>query len=147
MSDPWDYKVLIEFAGDPLEIDCECGSCDWKGKAAFVDPIEHAVLTPGDPSPAGRCPECGSLAYVSAKGDDAPKVNLHHSSMTPARIVAAAINHFGDAEHPYADSDTISGFFREYAIECCEKARSDGWPRIDEAIAWSNAHLSPLNPT
>lgn len=43
---------------------CECGDCGWKGPAEALREIEECILTAGDPSPAGRCPECEALAYV-----------------------------------------------------------------------------------
>lgn len=42
---------------------CECGDCEWKGPFSDLMPPDGAVLTPGDPSPAGRCPDCDALAY------------------------------------------------------------------------------------
>lgn len=58
------YSATIEHVKDEKDIQCDCGACDWKGTADQLDDIEDAVLTPGDPSPAGRCPECHALAYV-----------------------------------------------------------------------------------
>lgn len=58
------YKAAIEFATDPATIQCECADCDWKGTADKLKPIGDCCLTPGDASPAGRCPECDTLAYV-----------------------------------------------------------------------------------
>lgn len=58
------YIATIEHVKDEREIACECRQCDWTGTADQLDGIEDAVLTPGDPSPAGRCPECHALAYV-----------------------------------------------------------------------------------
>lgn len=43
---------------------CTCENCGWTGTADAVDEIEDCALTPGDPSPVGRCPECDCLAYV-----------------------------------------------------------------------------------
>ncbi len=42
---------------------CACDMCDWSGDAADLADIEECALDPGDASPAGRCPECDSLAY------------------------------------------------------------------------------------
>lgn len=58
------YKATVDFATEPTTIKCDCGSCDWRGVAADLADIEDCSLTPGDASPAGRCPECDSLAYV-----------------------------------------------------------------------------------
>jgi len=57
------YKAGIEI--EP-ETPCQCGGCDWAGPQSELEDIGDALLTPGDPSPAGRCPieDCQSLAYV-----------------------------------------------------------------------------------
>lgn len=39
-------------------------ACDWRGTFADVAEIDECALTPGDPSPIGRCPECDELVYV-----------------------------------------------------------------------------------
>ena len=59
-----DYVASIDFTTDPETIACSCDGCDWAGMASDAAPIESCSLTPGDPSPAGRCPECDSLIYV-----------------------------------------------------------------------------------
>lgn len=59
------YQVQMDFL--PPETPVECGACDWKGTYAEVEEIDECSLTPGDPSPAGRCPhpQCvGALVYV-----------------------------------------------------------------------------------
>jgi len=43
---------------------CLCQSCHWTGSYAEVAEIGSCCLTPGDPSPAGRCPKCSALVYV-----------------------------------------------------------------------------------
>jgi hypothetical protein len=43
---------------------CHCSDCDWRGTFADLNAIDDCMLTPGDPSPAGRCPECDTLAYI-----------------------------------------------------------------------------------
>lgn len=66
---------------------CACGACDWKGAYDLLAPIGDCSLTPGDVSPAGRCPECDSLAYpVSAKDmakDAAPRLLALLAKLTP----------------------------------------------------------------
>lgn len=42
---------------------CSCDGCHWRGPYSALAEVEQAVLSPGDPSPAGRCPECDTLAY------------------------------------------------------------------------------------
>ena len=42
-----------------------CGAaCGWQGRYWQAKPIESCSLTPGDPSPAGRCPDCDALVYI-----------------------------------------------------------------------------------
>ena len=52
-----------------IEEDCDtvikCDGCEWVGTFGDVAEIEDCGLTPGDPSPAGRCPECGELVYIA----------------------------------------------------------------------------------
>jgi hypothetical protein len=50
-----------------------CYNCDWHGDFDDTDPIEHfwERVSPGEPVPAGQCPECGSLC-----GRDAPVKGL-----------------------------------------------------------------------
>jgi len=62
MSAPYDYKALIDGIED--DAPCRCEDCEWVGVFTDLAPIEDCCLTPGDPSPAGRCPECDTLAYV-----------------------------------------------------------------------------------
>lgn len=58
------YLAIIE---DHLPGSTPVGGCGCEGKwprtLCAVAPIEEAVLTPGDPSPAGRCPCCNGLVY------------------------------------------------------------------------------------
>lgn len=56
-----------ELTGEP----CRCGDCDWKGEAQALRPIGDCGLNPGDASPAGRCPECDTLAYLDRPIDRA----------------------------------------------------------------------------
>lgn len=58
------YTVVIEYATDDSVVKVACENCDWKGTADQVAEINGAILTPGDESPAGRCPECAQLVYV-----------------------------------------------------------------------------------
>jgi hypothetical protein len=52
---------------------CSCSDCDWQGPASATRNVEDCVLTPGDPSPVGRCPECDTLAYVDKPQPDVCK--------------------------------------------------------------------------
>ena len=65
---------------------CACGDCGWSGPfsalaaganaSRFAD-IGDCTLTPGDPSPAGRCPACGTLAYVTPRDAAGPAGTDH----------------------------------------------------------------------
>lgn len=46
---------------------CKCGDCGNYELGENLKPIEDCGLSPGDPSPAGRCSECGSISYVTGK--------------------------------------------------------------------------------
>jgi hypothetical protein len=67
---------LVDLPGDPATLPCQCGGCEWKGTAAQLVDIEDCGLTPGDPSPAGRCPECNALAYLDREKDRAQDIAL-----------------------------------------------------------------------
>lgn len=58
------YTALLEHVRPPESVICRCDGCDETASADSLLPIGDAVLTPGDPSPAGRCSACGSLSYV-----------------------------------------------------------------------------------
>jgi NAD-dependent SIR2 family protein deacetylase len=60
------YIATVDFLRHRHLIACRCENCDQTYSADKLAPIVDASLTPGDPSPAGRCPECGQLAYVDA---------------------------------------------------------------------------------
>jgi hypothetical protein len=44
---------------------CECGNCEWKGKAADTKPVKAFFdrVSPGETVPVGECPDCGALAH------------------------------------------------------------------------------------
>lgn len=67
-SEPLPYTAAIDAPDDATS--CSCGDCDWAGRFSDLAPIGDCMLTPGDPSPAGRCPECDTLAYI----DVAPEI-------------------------------------------------------------------------
>jgi hypothetical protein len=59
------YSVQVDFMGDPETIPVDgCFGCGWTGMASECAEIDTCSLTPGDPSPAGRCPECDCLVYI-----------------------------------------------------------------------------------
>jgi hypothetical protein len=70
MSASWDYKVEIDKpAGDTM---CKCSDCGWINRFADLKEIGDCCLTPGNPSPAGRCPapQCNSLAYIVKREEE-----------------------------------------------------------------------------
>ena len=60
------YTAEIDLGDD---VPCTCGSCAWSGPAEALAAIKDCALDPGDASPAGRCPECDSLAYPDRPQD------------------------------------------------------------------------------
>jgi hypothetical protein len=70
--------ILFEEPNDAAPVACD--SCSWTGHYRDVEYLEDGMLTPGDPVPAGRCPECAALVYLSnpktayaiEKPDDVP---------------------------------------------------------------------------
>lgn len=65
---------------------CECSDCDWNGDSSALVEIDACSLTAGDASPAGRCPECHSLAYV-CEALPVPPGNLAPHLMTMMNLV------------------------------------------------------------
>lgn len=49
---------------------CACQNCSWTGPAEALKPVpEIGILervAPGEPMPAGECPECGALCHPVA---------------------------------------------------------------------------------
>jgi hypothetical protein len=58
------YTAHIDYVDHPAEINCVCEDCSHEETADKLDEIGDCSLTPGDPSPAGRCTLCGTLSYV-----------------------------------------------------------------------------------
>jgi hypothetical protein len=63
---PMAYQAEIEDSL-PRETPVNGCGCDWPGTLGQVEPIRDCCLTPGDPSPAGRCPQCLGLVYVDTE--------------------------------------------------------------------------------
>lgn len=57
------YRAIMaeQFAEEP----CRCTSCGWQGLYLETAPIVECKLSPGEPSPVGRCPNCEGLIYRS----------------------------------------------------------------------------------
>jgi hypothetical protein len=62
--------ISIERDHLPDDAPCDCGQCEWVGPLSATADVSDAVLTPGDPSPCGRCPECEGLCYLIRAEDD-----------------------------------------------------------------------------
>jgi hypothetical protein len=60
-------SYLVERLGSFPDSGCECPSCGWRGDKSSVREVGACVLTPGDASPAGRCPKCMGLVYPEGK--------------------------------------------------------------------------------
>ena len=60
------YRAEVDHLHD--EAQCVCSSCGARWRYDQLCEIGDCSLTPGDPSPAGRCvlPDCDSLCYVVA---------------------------------------------------------------------------------
>lgn len=56
------YTAIMDDIDDTLAVTCD--SCDWRGIVANVADIGDCMLTPGHPSPCGRCPSCDALVYL-----------------------------------------------------------------------------------
>lgn len=81
------YTAEIAFDADPVTMPATCGDCSWRGEALECSEIEDCSLTPGDPSPCGRCPECNSIAYL-----DRPKDRAIDRAQKFLKIVRAFVN-------------------------------------------------------
>jgi hypothetical protein len=48
-----------------------CENCDWRGQPDDLQPVCDLLerVAPGEPMPAGQCPDCGALAHYL---DDTP---------------------------------------------------------------------------
>lgn len=65
------YVVTIYLPVNAGAAPIHCEDCKWKGHVDEVGPIEDCSLTPGDPSPLGRCPKCETLVYLNREIDRA----------------------------------------------------------------------------
>lgn len=46
-----------------------CSDCGWAGLSQELNEIGNVCLDAGDPSPAGRCPDCDCIAYLDRAVD------------------------------------------------------------------------------
>jgi hypothetical protein len=56
---------------DPVTTMITCEDCGFECRLDLVADIESCALTPGDPSPVGRCPRCEALVYFVDPRDEA----------------------------------------------------------------------------
>lgn len=112
------YRAVIDFEKSPACIKCKCDNCDWTDTADNLNAVEIASLTPGHASPAGRCPECDSLAYVA---DDPTSRAL--------RVLAELL--------PYATS-RAEDMHAESGDECPHWQKAD--KAVSDAIAMLRGH-------
>lgn len=61
---PEDGFTVLEIEIPPVQQ--WCGNCPWTGDRSALMAVGRCVLTAGDPSPSGRCPECDALCYPKA---------------------------------------------------------------------------------
>lgn len=85
------YVATIDYGRDPSLIRVRCGGCEWQGFASALTAIEDCSLTPGDASPAGRCPDCNTLAHVERQVGPPP-------FKTPVYLAAGKFLCAADAE-------------------------------------------------
>lgn len=87
------YTVEIDEPAPSLP--CACSSCDWRGPFVTLADIIATCLTPGNSSPAGRCPKCEALAYP-AEPEDIAKDQLDelllHGGTVQVEAFAAALS-------------------------------------------------------
>lgn len=62
------YNADIDHLKGAVPVSCGC--CEWTGTYAETKEVGDCSLTPGDASPAGRCPSCDSLCYPARRVDE-----------------------------------------------------------------------------
>lgn len=87
------YKVHISIDGFELQTPVTGSGVD-SLTVAQVEPIGSCELSPGDPSPIGRCPQTGDLVYLDRPKD---RVRLHAEEMFNllVDILTPGITHAG----------------------------------------------------
>lgn len=111
------HVVDVENAGDSA---CSCDSCAWQGAASDTTDVEDCCLTPGDASPVGRCPDCGSLAYLAKplREKSAIAAVLKYLDLSTAHLTVETRVWLGGAlpSRPYCSGITIAPY--EYGCFC-----------------------------
>lgn len=137
------YVATIDYGSDPRQLRCACGSCGWIGYAAALEPIESCSLTPGDASPAGRCPDCSSLAYVAKLAPPAPfKTPVYLASGkflcgADAELIATLRDHKPDEEAAMVRLINAGAEYDDEVEMPTPKPESEaGWQALCAANAW-----------
>lgn len=63
----------------------QCGNCEWRGTGKQLKPVENLFMRvdPGEPMPAGECPECGSLAHIVEPDSPYPDGDYRNKDRSP----------------------------------------------------------------
>lgn len=99
------YTVEIDDSGDWDGDTPVIGSGISGLTVLMVAPIEGCVLTPGDPSPIGRCPHTGELVYLDRPID---RIRLEAESLLGA--VRAILPYAESRAEDMAESAEVAGF-------------------------------------
>jgi len=102
---------------------CVCGSCDWVGVMEDLVEIRDCVLTPGDPSPAGRCPDCEALAYLDDSEAHPVEGAIEHVLDLSTAHMPSGTPDWGKlrvAEHEYGFVVFVNGGLAEDEVEDIE---------------------------
>lgn len=72
---PLPAKLLESLPEWPTEAGSNCEPCPNCGRQWFADQLRSIRdpfqrIAPGEPMPAGECPECGALCHLAGKPDD-----------------------------------------------------------------------------
>jgi hypothetical protein len=110
------YRAEID-VDDESPASCDCG---WHGPAARLLPIDDCALTPGDPSPAGRCPDCDSLAYLVRYDDAAGALRDLLEQLRGIGIYVPGLS-----EGQWADAEGLSFTRAEFALSAYGAATPD----------------------
>jgi hypothetical protein len=110
------YRAEID-VDDESPASCDCG---WRGPAGKLLPIDDCALTPGDPSPAGRCPDCEGLAYLVRYDDAAGALRDLLEQLRGIGIYVPGLS-----EGQWADAEGLSFTRAEFALSAYGAATPD----------------------
>jgi hypothetical protein len=100
------YKVEAEEPEENHPCHCDCG---WSGVYKDLQEVRSCCLTPGDPSPTGRCPDCNQLAYPSTPlwgSDEGGALTSPEGGRAEAQNLFALEEPPGDGKFPGGGSDS-----------------------------------------